>query len=185
MRLVWTSTAILISLAGPPLADGSYVIKLKNGKEYLTARYWQEGGQILFDVYGGVFGVQRAFVAGIERASQLRSIQTADRENLEVAGTNLKTEKISNDEPKNQEPRPKPQRPSSDPITSEFNRLRDRSKQVDSLLTSEILELLKEITAFKNKLSKESRLFIEYGREFNDAHEIGDVVESALRARTQ
>jgi hypothetical protein len=53
------------------------------------------------------------------------------------------------------------------------------------MLTGEIRELLSQITAFKNKLAKDSKLFVEYGREFNDAHEIAAAVETALRSRTQ
>jgi hypothetical protein len=53
------------------------------------------------------------------------------------------------------------------------------------MLTAEIRELLTQITAFKNKLSRDSKLFIQYGREFNDAHELGNAVETALIARTQ
>jgi hypothetical protein len=72
-----------------------------------------------------------------------------------------------------------------DPVVGEFNRLKEKSKEVDGMLTSEIRELLNQITAFKNKLSKDSKLFFAHGREFNDANELGASVESALRARTQ
>jgi hypothetical protein len=53
------------------------------------------------------------------------------------------------------------------------------------MLTAEMRELLNQITAFKNKLSRDSKLFIQYGREFNDAHELGNTVETALASRTQ
>jgi hypothetical protein len=53
------------------------------------------------------------------------------------------------------------------------------------MLTAEIRELLNQITAFKNKLSRDSKLFIQYGREFNDAHDLGNTVETALVSRTQ
>ncbi len=77
------------------------------------------------------------------------------------------------------------ERDPDDAIVSEYKRLKVRSKEVDSMLTSEIRELLKDITAFKNKISRDSRLFVEYGREFNDTHEIGATVENALASRTQ
>ncbi len=80
---------------------------------------------------------------------------------------------------------PKKEKALDDPIVGEFNRLKEKSKEVDGMLTSEIRELLNQVTAFKNKLSKDSKLFVEYGREFNDAHELGDTVETALRSRTQ
>ena len=39
--------------------DGAYVIKLKNGNEYVTTRYWREGKQVLFETYDGVFGIDK------------------------------------------------------------------------------------------------------------------------------
>ena len=64
-------------------------------------------------------------------------------------------------------------------------RLKEQAAEVDGMLTAEIIELLNQITSFKNKLSKDSKLFIDYGREFNDAHDLANVVETALRSRTQ
>ncbi len=53
------------------------------------------------------------------------------------------------------------------------------------MLTSEIRELLKEITGFKNMISRNSKYFVDYAREFNEAQEIGNVTEVALTARNQ
>ena len=36
------------------LADAAFVIQLKNGNEFVTGRHWEEGTQVMFDVYGGV-----------------------------------------------------------------------------------------------------------------------------------
>ena len=182
--LFYIATGVLLGLAST--AEANYVIKLKNGKEYVTTRYWQTGQQLFFDVYGGVFGVDRAFISKIDRSVSSRALRNEPQDLPMIAETrpepHRETEaaKVSDTPPK-----VGPQHSPNDPIVSEFNQLRERSKQVGSLLTGEILELLKEITAFKNKLSKDSKLFINYGREFNDAHEIADVVESALRSRTQ
>ncbi len=51
------------------------------------------------------------------------------------------------------------------------------------MLTSEIRDLLREIKAFKDKISGDSKLFVKYAREFNDVHEVASVVESALQSR--
>jgi hypothetical protein len=51
------------------------------------------------------------------------------------------------------------------------------------MLTNEILDLLKEIKAFKDKMSRNSKLFVEYAREFNDIHQISSEVEAAFKAR--
>ncbi|TMA94865.1 MAG: hypothetical protein E6J74_14000 [Deltaproteobacteria bacterium] len=53
------------------VADAAYIIKLKNGNEYITTRYWQEGRQVFFDTYDGVFGIERTFVTKIEKTDQI------------------------------------------------------------------------------------------------------------------
>lgn len=165
-------------------ADAAYIIKLKNGNEYVTSRYWQEGSQVLFDAEGGVFGIEKGFVSRIEKTDRvIKLATTAPRDPSET--TQTEAAKIDeNNEKVAAEPKPVKERDPADPIVGEFNRLKSRSKEVDGMLASEIRQLLDEISAFKNKISKDSKLFIEYGREINDLHEMGDIVETALRART-
>src|SRR5262245_45680873 len=59
---------LVFSLRLVLIVHAAYLIKLKNGNEFVTGRYWQEGRQLLFDIYGGVFGVDRAFVSKIEES---------------------------------------------------------------------------------------------------------------------
>lgn len=184
MCKIWFYTATVLLLRFASLAEANYVIKLKNGNEYVTTRYWQQGQQLLFDAYGGVFGVDKDFVIKIGK-SDIGSARTKTQDAPIPEGRTQSQKESEAAKITASAPKPEPQRSPDDPILSEFTQLRERSKQVGSLLTGEILELLKEITAFKNKLSKDSKLFINYGREFNDAHEIADVVESALRSRSQ
>jgi hypothetical protein len=166
-------------------ANAAYAIKLKNGNEYVTARYWQEGSQVLFETYDGVFGIDKAFVSRIEKfngapratASPERELPEQDRVVKKYELDEIK--KVSQAETQPQK------KPGDDAILGEFNRLKQRSTAVAGLLTNEIRALLNEITAFKNKLSRDGKLFIDYGREFNDLQEIGASVESALRARSQ
>ena len=174
-------------LGGIETAGAAYVIKLKNGNEYVTTRYWHEGGQLLFDTYGGIFGIEKSFVAKIEKRDQIFQVAVAsDHDPADKTSPNLSKQ---NDDSGEKKPaaasKIEQKRDADDPIVGEFNRLKEKSKAVDGMLTSEIRELLNQITAFKNKLSKDSKLFIQYSREFNDAQEIGSTVESALRARTQ
>ncbi len=172
---------------GVGVADAAYVIKLKNGNEYVTTRYWHEGGQVLFDTYGGIFGIEKRFVVKIEKTEQVVKLVTvSDRDPSERTQTDSKKESDEQGKVKTKEDAPpKKDKAPDDPIVGEFNRLKELSQQVDGMLTSEIRELLNRITEFKSKLSRDSKLFVEYGREFNDAHEIGAVVETALGTRTQ
>jgi hypothetical protein len=184
-RFIQTSMVGLI-LTFATVVEAAYLIRLKNGNEILTGRYWQEGQQIMFDAYGGVFGIDKAFVTKIEESHKALKPEAAVREDpknkpqTEQAEEAKETKKpiILAETTADAERK-------DDPITQEFNRLQDRSRGVDGMLTSEIRELLMEITAFKNKISRDSKLFIKYAREFNDAQGLAAATETALRSRNQ
>ena len=166
-------------------ANAAYTIKLKNGNHYVTTRYWQEGAQVLFETYDGVFGIDRAFISRIEKSNETLAAALPDRELQQRNPLAAKKDEVDESK-KVLEVEPQAQKkPADDAILGEFNRLKQRSSAVSGLLTSEIRALLNEITAFKNKLSRDGKLFIEYGREFNELQELGAAVESALRARSQ
>lgn len=164
--------------------DAAYVIKLNNGNEYVTTRYWQEGRQVLFDAYGGVFGIEKSFILKIEKSDKILRRPAMDSEPLKQSrpvsdDTDTAETKAGSDS------KAYTKREVDDPIVIEFNRLKEKSKAVGGMLTHEIRDLLNQITAYKNKLTRNSKLFVEYGREFNELHEIGARVENALRSRTQ
>ena len=166
-------------------ANAAYSIKLKNGNEYVTARYWQEGSQVLFDTYNGVFGIDKAFISRIDKADEAPRAAASTERELQQQPPDARTDGVEEIKKLSQAELPAQKKPADDAILGEFNRLKQRSSAVAGLLTSEIRALLNEITAFKNKLSRDGKLFIDYGREFNELQEIGATVESALRSRSQ
>jgi len=170
---------------GLGVADAAYVIKLKNGNEYVTSRYWQEGGQVLFDTYDGVFGIERTFVTKIEKTDRIiRLANAADRDPAEKAQSEAaKLDKESEEVKQTTESKAEKKREPNDPVVGEFNRLQEKSKEVNGMLTEEIRALLKEIKAFKDKISGDSKYFVDYAREFNDIHEISSAVEAVYNAR--
>jgi hypothetical protein len=176
---------VAIVASGFGVLDAAYVIKLKNGNEYITARYWRDGSQVLFDTYGGVFGIDRGFVSKIEKTDQsVRLARVSERDPADKLQSDFaKPNKEFVEAKPATETKTEQKREPEDPIVGEFNRLKAKSKEVDSMLTSEIRDLLREIKAFKDKISGDSKLFVSYGREFNDVHEVGSVVESALQSR--
>ena len=166
-------------------SDAAYVIRLKNGNEYVTTRYWQKGGQVLFDTYGGIFGIDRGFVSKIEKTDQtVRLARVSERDSADKAPSDSAkpNKELVETEPAT-ETKAEKKRDPEDPIVGEFNRLKEKSREVDGMLTSEIRDLLRDIKAFKDKISGDSKLFVNYGREFNDVHEVGSVVEAALQSR--
>jgi hypothetical protein len=184
MRKIVSYLALTLCMNAPAIANGAFVIRLKNGNEYITNRYWQEGGQILFDADGGVFGIDKVFVKNIEKTDKvIKLVTTASQDPAERSQTEAANE-ISDDKEATAQAPAKKERAADDPIVGEFNRLTAKSKDVNGMLASEIRELLSEITALKNKIAKDSKLFIEYGREINDLHDTSNTVETALRSRT-
>jgi flagellar motility protein MotE (MotC chaperone) len=187
---MWKSIAGLCLMAGALAtgpADAAFVIRLKNGNEFVTSRHWQEGKQVMFDVYDGVFGVDKALVTTIEQSDKPVRVAVKGQKNTEngsqVEVTNQKRETIKSAAPA--EARTEAKRDADDPILKDFNRLKEKSAHLDKMLTSEIRELLKEITGFKNMISRNSKYFVDYAREFNEAQEIGNITETALRSRDQ
>lgn len=185
MRKITVCFFTLVWLLCPVGGNAAYLIKLKNGKEFVTSRYWQEGSQIMFDTYGGVFGVDRTFVARIEQSDKAVRLPTVTQDAPEQqpqADTADGKEPAKPSPPVEKKPQDKT---GEDPLLKEFTRLKEKSNGIQGLLTSEIETLLKELTVFKNKISTNSKFLIDHAREYNEIHEISSSVEEALRSRTQ
>lgn len=59
----------LMAFCGPSLAQGEtlYIISLKNGGEFKTSYYWEEGHEIRFYIHGGVIGIIKDAVKTIQK----------------------------------------------------------------------------------------------------------------------
>ena len=62
MKKLLTVIAAAIFVIYPSICFTSYIIHLKDGREFVTDRYWEEGNQIKFKRYGGVIGIQKALL---------------------------------------------------------------------------------------------------------------------------
>lgn len=71
MKKILTAIAVAVFIIYPSICFTSYLIHLKDGREFVTDRYWEEGGQIKFKRYGGVIGIERSLVKGIEKTEDL------------------------------------------------------------------------------------------------------------------
>ena len=163
------------------LANAAFVIQLKNGNEFVTGRHWQEGTQVMFDVYGGVLGVDRKFVAKIQRSDRPLQLDISPRQDEKPQVTGPKDETESNKAvvpPTKTDVKVDP----NDPILKEFEALKQKSSSVNGMLTSELNEFSKNVTSLKRKIqtSGESNRYLE---EFTELHKIGDDLESLLKER--
>lgn len=61
------STAVcLLSLVYPCVSSAAYVIKLRNGRKFVTSQYWQDDRHIRFYLHGGVVGIADSSVLAIQ-----------------------------------------------------------------------------------------------------------------------
>ena len=58
----------------PLICFPSYIIHLKDGREVATDQYWEEAGQIKFKQYGGVIGIQKDLVRGIDEIEDVEEL---------------------------------------------------------------------------------------------------------------
>jgi hypothetical protein len=180
MRRYWTFLLFLIALSGPGTVNAAYVIKLKNGKEFITARYWQQGKQIMFDTYDGVFGVDKSFISSIDVSDKPPAMKSQNAE----MGQETPKEPVGKEEEKSKKASTstEPINEKDDPIQKEFDALKAQAKSLNGMLTSELEEYAKKLAAFKKKLQLEGKTN-EYLKEFREVHEMGDAVEQALKNR--
>ena len=177
--------SLLLGLFLVPIGDtamAAYVIRLKNGNELVTSRYWQEGSQILFDTYGGVFGIDKAFVAKIEASDKPLTPLATIIEEPEVKRQSAPSKAQQKSKPA---PVSTPQSEANradDPIVLEFSALKERFNGLDGMLTAELQEFSTDLMNFKRKIqaSKKSN---DYLREFTESFKMGDALEEALKAR--
>jgi hypothetical protein len=162
--------------------DAAFVIQLKNGNEFVTGRHWQEGTQVMFDVYGGVLGVDRNLVSKIVRSDKpLQLVTLSSRE--EKPQVNARKDESELDKalvPSVGKTEVKVD--SNDPILKELEVLKQQSSSMNGMLTSELREFSKNVTALKRKIqtSGESNRYLN---EFTELLKIGDGLEDILNER--
>ena len=64
----------------PLISFSSYIIHLKDGREFTTDRYCEEGDQIKFKRYGGVIGIEKGLVREIEEIEDVAEFPTEKAE---------------------------------------------------------------------------------------------------------
>jgi hypothetical protein len=76
LKKLLTLIAAAVFIVYPSICFASYVIHLKDGREVVTDRYWEEGDQIKFKQYGGIMGIQKDQVKEIEEKEDLPEEKT-------------------------------------------------------------------------------------------------------------
>lgn len=181
MQQLVASLIFVFSLACAAAGEASYVIKLKNGNEIVTGRYWPQGQQVMFDTLGGIFGVDRSLVSKIERSNRLvKEPDLLESMQPKPPATPLTDQK---EQGKSQAAKAKTGAArEADPIFKDFDGLKQRSQTVPGMSNSELQEFLKDLTSLRRKIQASGRSN-DYLQEFAAISEMGDAAESLLRSK--
>lgn len=66
MKKFLTAIAMAGFLACPCVVYAAYIIHLKDGRDFITEQYSEEGDQIKFERYGGLIGIRKDLIREIE-----------------------------------------------------------------------------------------------------------------------
>lgn len=166
------------------LADAAFVIQLRNGNEFVTGRHWQEGTQVMFDVYGGVLGVDRDFVSKIARSDKPLRRLTLPSEDEKPQVTARKDESDSNKALDPSTGKTEVKEEPNDSILKEFEELKLKSSTINGMLTSELNEFAKSLAILKRNIQTSARPN-DYLNQFTELHKMGDELEDTLNKRNQ
>jgi hypothetical protein len=182
IQIIMVGLILVFSLRFAAIVDAAYLIKLRNGNEFVTGRYWQEGQQLMFDIHGGVFGVDRAFVSKIEKSEKPTTLteatQTVPEQKPQADITN-RNDTIKPSTSVDAKPEVKRD---DDPIMKDLYSLKEKFKGLDGMLTPELQQFSRDLSDFKRKIQLSGKSN-DYLREFGEAHEMGDALEEALKSR--
>lgn len=177
-RFIQTLMVGLI-LAFATVVDAAYLIKLKNGNEFLTGRCWQEGTQVMFDTYGGVFGIDRSFVIKIEESNKPLTVISTLENSVEVRSIKGKQEPKKASSAADQKFEAKRD---EDPILRDFDALKAQLKGLNGMLTPELQGFSRNLTELKRRIQLSGKSN-DYLREFAEISKMGELVETALKSR--
>lgn len=185
------SLSILALMTGyRTVAEGAYLIQLKNGREFVTHRYWTEGDQIKFETAGGVLGMPKQLVRRIDPTDRLPPTEAVTKRSPEAG-------KSQDDEATAEETGPagteagspalekaEPAPPKDDQIVEEFRLLRQRFGRLNDLRNEEVYRLSDDLIAFQRRIS-DRNLRKAHQSEFDGATTLVRAIEGLMKARAR
>ena len=178
IALLW----FLLPFVFPTVGKAAYIIRLENGNEFITGHYWHEGRQVMFDTYGGVFGIDRSFVVTIEESNKPLQPISAVKSSVEVrsqVATKEEKEPKKASSPAGQKAGAKRD---EDPILKDFDALKEKVNGLNGMLTPELQEFSRNLTELKRRIQLSGKSN-DYLPEFAEISEMGERVETALKSR--
>ena len=108
MKKLLTAIAMAGFLVCPGVISAAYIIHLKDGRDFVTGQYSEEGDQIRFERYGGLIGIRKDLVREIEEVADLPDEKKAPKQKRadqakKVEGEEQKIPLATSEEEKEQE----------------------------------------------------------------------------------
>mgnify|MGYP006291282777 CR=1 FL=1 len=86
MKKIHTAIATIIFLLTPVLCFPAYRIHLKDGREFATDRYWEDGDQVKFVRFGGEVGIPKDMVREIKQIEALENFSEKEDAEPKASG---------------------------------------------------------------------------------------------------
>jgi hypothetical protein len=166
----------------PSICLSSYLIELKNGSTFITNHYWKKKGQIKFYYRGGVVGISKNLIRKIEKTDlsyEEKATFPAKKPETDPIKTEPKADTKAEEAPGTGAAKKK-----DDLFIKEFNVLKKRFENIESMTTEELYDFSKELTGFRDKVHK-SRLGHVYVNQIYAIYSMGDEIEAAIKSRSQ
>ena len=180
MKKFILSIIIIAFFIYPSVGLSSYLVKLKNGSTFITNHYWKEGRQIKFYYRGGVVGISKNLIKKIGKtdlACEEKTISPAKKP--ETTPIKPKVDAKTEETPAAGAAVKK-----DDLFIKEFNVLKKRFENIESMTTKELYDFSKELTGFRDKVHK-NRLGHVYVNQIYAIYSMGDEIEATIKKRSQ
>ena len=204
MKKLMTSIVALVFVLLPLACFASYIIYLKDGTKFVTDQYFEEGDQIKFKRYGGLFGIEKDRIRKIEEVEapseppEKKEVSPetvkspaeaqADTQKGAAEGPAAKEEKkVSAKEQGGEAPTPQPpdaDQKAKNPLLKEFDQLKERFRFVESMSTEELYQFDKDLLMLRNKILK-AGLGGVYADQLVEIMDMGSKMEKVLKSRSQ
>jgi len=164
----------------PAVSDAAYLIRLKNGGELTTPRYWVEGKQVYFYYGGGIAGIEKNSVRKIEK-STIDPDETYEVKKPEKRPAEVEPKPSMSNAPKID----KKEDTKKDPdLMQEFNKLEKKFESRKSMTIDELKDLWNELTAFWTKV-RLNRLNEIFKDEVTEIFNMRDALDEILKSKGQ
>ena len=190
MKKTLTAIMITIFLLTPVLCFSAYRIHLKDGREFTTDRYWEDGEQIKFERFGGVIGMQKELVREIEEVEYIPEQGETELETFPQFKTPVGDQESDTQKPPEDAVKAKVSKPAAnvenrsliDQCRASYNTITEEFKKVPMMGKEELHKYADELISLKKTIIS-NHLADTFSKELIKIYAMLDEVEEFLRQK--